>query len=53
MSDMIMQGCGIGMALIGGFGALLGLALLASLIVLVWAAIGRFRGGPPGAPVGT
>jgi len=53
MSDMIMQGCGIGTALIGGLGALLGLALLASLIVLVWVAIGRLRGGPPGAPVGT
>ncbi len=53
MSDMIMQGCGIGTALIGGLGALLGLALLGSLIVFVWVAIGRLRGGPPGTPVGT
>ena len=27
MPDMVMQGCGIGTALIGGLGALLGLAL--------------------------
>jgi hypothetical protein len=53
MSDRIMQGCGIGTALIGGLGVFLGLALLASLIVLVWVAIGRLRGGPAGSPVGT
>ena len=48
MSDMIMQGCGIGMTLMGG----LGLALLGSLIVLVWVAIGCLRRELPGAPVG-
>ena len=53
MSDMIMQGCGIGMALMGGLGVLLGLALLGGLIVFVWVAIGRLRRGPPGTPVGT
>lgn len=43
MSNMMMSGCGVGMALFGGLGMLLGLVLLASLIVLVWVAIGRLR----------
>ena len=52
MSDMMMQGCGIGMALMGGLGALLGLALLGSLIALVWVAIGRLRREPRGGWAG-
>jgi hypothetical protein len=45
MSHMMvaMNGCGFATMLVGGLGTLLGLALLASLIVLVWVAIGRLR----------
>ena len=38
-----MGSCGIGMMVFGGLAMVLGLALLASLIVLVWVAIGRLR----------
>lgn len=49
---MMMNGCGPGMMLIGGVGILLGLTLLASLIVLVWAVIGRLRREPTVPPSG-
>ena len=42
---MMMEQCGIGMMLVGTLGAVLGLGLLASLIVLVWV-IGRLRREP-------
>ena len=51
MSQM-MNGCGPGMMLIGGLSMLLGLALLASLIVLVWVVIGRLRREPTVPPSG-
>lgn len=43
-----MEGCcggamGIGMMILGGLGIVLGLALIVSLIVLTWVAIGRLR----------
>jgi hypothetical protein len=44
----MMMGCGTGMMIFGVIGMLLGLALLASLIVLVWVAIGRLRRDGPG-----
>jgi cell division protein FtsX len=40
---MMMEQCGIGMMLVGTLGAVLGLGLLASLIVLVWVVIVRLR----------
>ena len=40
---MMMEQCGIGMMLVGTLGAMLGLGLLASLIVLVWVVIGRLK----------
>jgi len=47
---MGMMNCGAGMMILGVIAMLLGLALLASLIVLVWVAIGRLRrDGPPPA----
>ena len=39
----MMQCCGIAMMVAGALAVLLGLVLLASLIVLVWVAIGRLR----------
>lgn len=42
-----MGNCGLGMMVFGGLGMLLGLALLVSLIVLVWVAVGHLR--RPGA----
>jgi len=47
---MMMDGsCGVFMTVMMGLGGLLGLALLASVIVLVWAVIGRLRRAP-GSP---
>jgi cell division protein FtsX len=43
---MMMEQCGMGMMLVGILGAVLGLGLLASLIVLVWVVIGRLRREP-------
>jgi hypothetical protein len=40
---MMMQMCTAGMMIVGVLAAVLGLVLLASLIVLVWVAIGRLR----------
>ena len=40
---MMSSMCGTGMMIVGGLAAVLGLGLLASLIVLVWVAIGRLR----------
>lgn len=40
---MMMGQCGIGMMLAGTLGAILGLGLLASLLVLVWVVIVRLR----------
>src|SRR2546421_634793 len=43
-TDMMMSSmCGTGMMIVGALAAVLGLGLLASLIVLVWVAIGRLR----------
>jgi len=44
----MMQCGGIGMMVAGALAVLLGLVLLASLIVLVWVAIGRLRRDRPG-----
>jgi len=44
---MMMQMCGSGMMVAGILAALLSLGLLASLIVLVWAVIGRLRRESP------
>ena len=52
MSHMMMNGCGVGMMLVGGLGVLLGLTLLVSLIVLVWVVIGRLRREPLALPAG-
>ena len=52
MSHMMMNGCGVGMMLVGWLGVLLGLTLLASLIVLVWVVIGRLRRDPLALPAG-
>jgi hypothetical protein len=53
---MMMSDCGGwmggGMMVVGVLGALLGLGLLASLIVLVWVAIGRLKREPSGAGAG-
>jgi hypothetical protein len=46
---MMMQMCGPGMMIVGILGALLGLGLLGSLIVLVWVLIGRLRREPHSA----
>lgn len=43
---MMMNQCGIGMMVVGTLGAVLGLGLLASMIVLVWVLIGRLRREP-------
>ena len=44
MSHMMMSDCGgIGMMVLGGLGALLGLGLIGSLTVLTWVAIGYLR----------
>jgi len=43
---MMMEQCGFGMMVVGALGAVLGLGLLASLIVLVWVVIGRLRCEP-------
>ncbi len=52
MSHMMMNGCGVGMMLVGGLGILLSLTLLVSLIVLVWVVIGRLRREPLAQPTG-
>ena len=39
--------CGAGMMIFGAIALVLGLVLLASLIVLVWVAIGRLRRDGP------
>jgi len=44
---MMMQMCGSGMMVAGILATILGLGLLASLIVLVWVAIGRLRRESP------
>jgi hypothetical protein len=53
---MMMSDCGTwmggGMMVVGVLGVLLSLAFLASLIVLVWVAIGRLRREPPGTGAG-
>jgi hypothetical protein len=43
---MMMEGCGMGMMVMVWVAGLLGLALLASLIVLLWVVIGRLRRQP-------
>jgi hypothetical protein len=43
---MMMEGCGMGMMVMMWVAGLLGLALLASLIVLLWVVIGRLRRQP-------
>ena len=43
---MMMKGCGMGMMVMMWAAGLLGLVLLASLVVLVWVAIGRLRRSP-------
>ncbi len=43
---MMMEGCGMGMMVMMWVAGLLGLALLASLVVLVWVVIGRLRRSP-------
>jgi len=45
-SVMMMEGCGTGMMIMMWAAGLLGLALLASLVVLVWVVIGRLRRKP-------
>ena len=47
---MMMEQCGMGMMLVGTLGAVLGLGLLASLIVLVWVVIVRLRREPAAPP---
>jgi hypothetical protein len=47
MSHMMMSDCGgVGMMVMGWLGALLGLGLVGSLIVLIWVAIGQLRHQP-------
>ena len=47
MSHMMMSDCGgVGMMVMGWVGALLGLGLVGSLIVLTWGAIGHLRRQP-------
>ena len=43
---MMMEGCGMGMMVMMWVAGLLGLALLVSLVVLVWVVIGRLRRTP-------
>ena len=43
---MMMEGCGMGMMVMMWVAGLLGLALLATLIVLLWVVIGRLRRKP-------
>jgi hypothetical protein len=43
---MMMQGCGMEMMVMMWVAGLLGLALLTSLIVLLWVVIGRLRRTP-------
>ena len=44
MSHVMVGDCGgVGMMVLGGLGALLGLGLVGSLIVLTWVAIGHLR----------
>ncbi len=43
---MMMESCGMGMMVMMWVAGLLGLALLASLVVLVWVVIGRLRRKP-------
>jgi len=43
---MMMEGCGMGMVVMMWVAGLLGIALLASLIVLLWVVIGRLRRQP-------
>jgi hypothetical protein len=43
---MMMEGCGMGMMVMWWVAGLFGLALLASLVVLVWVVIGRLRRNP-------
>jgi hypothetical protein len=43
----MMMNCGAGMMIFGAIAGVLGLVLLASLIVLVWVAIGRLRRDGP------
>ena len=45
---MMWRCCGIGTMAAGAVAMLLGLALLASLMVLVWVEIGRLRRDRPG-----
>jgi hypothetical protein len=52
MSHMMVNGCGVTMMLLGGLGMPLGLALVASLIVLIWVVIGRPRREPTVSPSG-
>ena len=40
---MMMADCGMGMMVVMGVASVLGLALLASLIVLVWVVVWRLR----------
>ena len=52
---MMMDGCGIGVMVFSIVAGLLVFGLLGSLIVLVWAAIGRLRrdsAGPAAVPRG-
>jgi hypothetical protein len=46
MSPMMMNCGGVGMMVVGWLGGLLGLALVASLIILTWVAIGHLRRQP-------
>ncbi len=43
---MMMEGCGMGMMAMMWVTGLLGLALLVSVVVLVWVVIGRLRRNP-------
>jgi hypothetical protein len=43
---MMMESCGMGMMIVMWAAGLLGLALLGSLIVLLWVVIGRLRRQP-------
>ncbi|HEX9348196.1 MAG TPA: hypothetical protein VF919_11530 [Gemmatimonadales bacterium] len=46
MMQMMNESCGPLMMVLMGLGWLLGLGLVASLIVLVWTAVGRLRQTP-------
>jgi hypothetical protein len=43
---MMLEGCGMGMMVMMWVAGFLGLALLTSLIVLLWVVIGRLRRQP-------